>query len=287
MSDWHLKTPAYRGPQTAIQHLNSDPWEYLYGETRESLHRLAVVSVFWGTKYSTEYVRKLRMAVEQHIGVPHEFFCITDNEKIIAAQHDWRLTVLAPPTMHEGWWQKVGLFAPNLIPTCSYKPETLIGAPLGMFHCPECGDMQLAGAPHSSRYVLYLDLDVVVRSGLVNILRSGVPPQGLVMAENFGPNKPHCAHNSSVMLWRAGECTELYTDFKKVVCSTLHGDQCWIWRRLDGRIREFPAEYVRSYKYDCRQAGLPPAGAAVIVFHGEPNPHQCGEPWVRREWHAL
>lgn len=31
---------------------------------------------------------------------------------------------------------------------CPEKPELLAGAPLGMYHCPECGCMVLAGLPH-------------------------------------------------------------------------------------------------------------------------------------------
>lgn len=30
---------------------------------------------------------------------------------------------------------------------CNYQPELVTG-PIGMFHCPECGKMVLAGYPH-------------------------------------------------------------------------------------------------------------------------------------------
>lgn len=32
---------------------------------------------------------------------------------------------------------------------CPHDPRTVVG-PIGMYHCPECGDMQLAGYPHIS-----------------------------------------------------------------------------------------------------------------------------------------
>lgn len=32
---------------------------------------------------------------------------------------------------------------------CPHDPRTTMGA-IGMYHCPECGDMQLAGYPHIS-----------------------------------------------------------------------------------------------------------------------------------------
>lgn len=32
--------------------------------------------------------------------------------------------------------------------SCPYKPELLKGLPLGMFHCPICLNMVIAGLPH-------------------------------------------------------------------------------------------------------------------------------------------
>lgn len=32
---------------------------------------------------------------------------------------------------------------------CPYEPEHMAGAPIGMFHCPVCGIMVLAGLPHA------------------------------------------------------------------------------------------------------------------------------------------
>jgi len=31
---------------------------------------------------------------------------------------------------------------------CAEKPEELKGAPIGMYHCPDCGAMVIAGVPH-------------------------------------------------------------------------------------------------------------------------------------------
>lgn len=30
-----------------------------------------------------------------------------------------------------------------------WEPQQLKGVPLGMYHCPYCGDMQIAGIPHT------------------------------------------------------------------------------------------------------------------------------------------
>jgi hypothetical protein len=46
---------------------------------------------------------------------------------------------------------------------CLFDPKTYAGQPIGMFHCPECGDMVLAGMDHpdydniEESYQEYLD----------------------------------------------------------------------------------------------------------------------------------
>ena len=40
---------------------------------------------------------------------------------------------------------------------CEEKPEYLIGAPIGMYHCPDCGALIMAGLPHPRLCELCLD----------------------------------------------------------------------------------------------------------------------------------
>ena len=40
---------------------------------------------------------------------------------------------------------------PLLVGRCSYDPKQLFGEPIGMFHCPECGEMVVAGMDHPDR----------------------------------------------------------------------------------------------------------------------------------------
>ena len=41
--------------------------------------------------------------------------------------------------------------------TCAERPELLVDAPIGMYHCPDCGAMVLAGVPHPPLCRLCLD----------------------------------------------------------------------------------------------------------------------------------
>jgi ribosomal protein L32 len=45
---------------------------------------------------------------------------------------------------------------------CKYDPTTAKGA-IGMFHCPECGEMVLAGCPHPNYDLVYYTYDEVIK----------------------------------------------------------------------------------------------------------------------------
>lgn len=40
---------------------------------------------------------------------------------------------------------------------CAEKPERLVNVPLGMYHCPDCGAMIVAGMPHFDLCQLCID----------------------------------------------------------------------------------------------------------------------------------
>lgn len=40
---------------------------------------------------------------------------------------------------------------------CAEKPEKLLGAPIGQYHCPDCGAMVMAGIKHPELCKLCLD----------------------------------------------------------------------------------------------------------------------------------
>jgi hypothetical protein len=43
---------------------------------------------------------------------------------------------------------EIALVTDEILFECPESPERLKGAPLGMYHCPWCGCMQVAGMPH-------------------------------------------------------------------------------------------------------------------------------------------
>ena len=213
---------------------------------------LIVACVWWGNLYGKEYVEKLYDAVSRNLTIPFTFHCITDEQNLSTPFPGRNIFKILTPTTEKGWWQKVNLFKE------------------GMF-------------PAESR-VFYLDLDVVITGSLDELVKS---EGDIVMIENFGPNKKHAAHNSSAMLWTPSDLTQvIFNAFSHKVTEELHGDQCWIWRVMDSFIRDFSPEFADSYKYRQREewrrnkTGLAP----IIVFHGNPKPHQCNDDWIQKHW---
>ena len=156
--------------------------------------------------------------------------------------------IIAAIDDNEGWWQKITLFKPNLF----------------------------------TGRILYFDLDIVITNSIDDIAKSAGE---LVMIRNFGPNHRTSPHNSSCMVWTPCEKTEnIYTKFTKDVTTNLHGDQCWIGRVGSDFILNFKLPLITSYKYEKRNYTRKDHSTAVWVFHGQPNPHEVEDKWVKENW---
>jgi hypothetical protein len=95
--------------------------------------------------------------------------------------------------------------------------------------------------------------------------------------------------NTSVMAIAPGfgaEIRDRFLEDADAIMRRLHGDQDFVaevlWPHADTWQTVAPGK-VRSYKADHLEAG--PAGAAIVVFHGQPKPHELPpEHWARRAW---
>ncbi len=217
---------------------------------------IRVVCVKQGDKYGAEYVLRLRAMVARCLLQPHNFVCLTD--KPVDG-----ITCEPLPSELQGWWAKIGLFKPGVLPGVN----------------------------------LYFDLDVVA-TGPINL-----PPLGqrLWALDDFsyGLRVPHCGVigeetrrllggegtvNSSVMYWEGGVADSVWERFTPAVMQELHGDQNWITRCLwPDKIDLFPVGFACSYKYHILMGGGPPA--PIVVFHGDPKPAML-PPWepLRKLW---
>lgn len=199
---------------------------------------MRVVCIKWGTRYTAEWVTRLRAMVAKHLQQPHRFVCFT--ERPVAG-------VECQPLQCDlaGWWAKLGLFRyPADEPTLYLDLDVVIDGPILL---PELSDKLWALDDFSYSLVRPKpDVDPWTRR-----LLGGT---GTI--------------NSSVMYWR-GDFTKVLNDFKPAVIDELHGDQNWITRCLwPDRIALFPSTMACSYKYHVMRGTKP---APIVVFHGSPK----------------
>lgn len=227
-----------------------------------------VVCLKWGNKYSSDYVNRLYNMVQRNLTLDYEFVCFTDNSQGI----DQRIRIEMLPKMPvTGWW---------------YKPYFL------------SADLPLKGT------ILFLDLDLIVFKN-INELFSYKPGKFCIIRDfnrKFRPNWNYM--NSSVFRTETGMFDALWQDFKKNTSPHLQrnrGDQDWMCKHI--RDYEFwPDDWVRSYKWEMRDRDklgivqgkrnfidvanpkIEPQNK-IAVFHGDPNPADCKDPWVINHWH--
>lgn len=205
---------------------------------------LHVVCIKAGPKYGPDYPNILFDMVRRNLGEGYGGSFTCFTED--PAGLDEGIEVRPLPVSLPGWWSKLGLFQPDLFPE---------------------GDR-----------VLFFDLDTVITGridalcdydGPFAILRDAFRPDGL---------------QSSVMAWRSGEGHEIWQTYLEAGLPTdvPGGDQAWVERTRMNAVRlqdAFPSMFV-SYKYLLS----PPVKESVVIFHGDPRPHEVLTGWVPMVW---
>ena len=231
-----------------------------------------ILCVKHGTKYSADYVNKLYNMISRHCTLPFKFFCLTDNPNDINPN----VHTIELPRFLSGWWCKPYIFSDQL---------------------PINGT------------ILYLDLDLVIAQNIDNMFLY-CPNDWCVIRDFTRHIRPDWKkYNSSVIRFRSGQLNKLWSDYSKDykgIQARFFGDQDWLYdasnrANMPGQL--FPDNWVRSWKWEIRrskefEAGRvkgerifkdiehiePPKDCLITVFHGDPNPHNCQDPWVVNNW---
>ena len=229
---------------------------------------LNVLCLKFGTKYSADYVNKLYNMVQRHLTVPHRFVCFTEDSTGLNSNIEIRTLPVDPGI--KGWWWKTYLFK---------------------------ADHFIAGEPN-----LYLDLDIVIVNNIDKLVTE--KPGNFMGFED--PSRVFSKQpklNSSVMRWQSGHLSdiwEIYTS-NRLKAAGLQGDQDWIWRLHQDKIKFYPNPWIQSYKWQVRShRELVRSGASqmfntvrnpvinpdtsILVFHGTPNPDQVQDPIIVDNW---
>lgn len=224
-----------------------------------------------GTKYSADYVNKLYNMVMRNCTLDIEFVCLTDDISMLNPN----IKTFILPEFLKGWWCKPYLFS---------------------------NDLPLKGT------ILYMDLDVVIANNIDHLFTYESNHWCTIrdFTRKMRPNWDK--YNSSVIRFKTGELSYLWTQFKenqKAIERKHHGDQDWLWEvtHIHNPAKLFPDEWIKSWKWEIRKSKdlrygmprgqrklriienvIPDTNCCIAVFHGDPNPHNCEDPWVVDNW---
>jgi len=226
--------------------------------------------VFYGDKYSKpptdpwSYVRNLYNMVERNLTIPYRFICFTDNI-IIHKRKEFKGKDIEFRQFKrhdfEGWFNKLQLFSPQ---------------------------SELDGD------TLYMDLDVVIMKNIDDMATIG-ESKNFVGMNDFNPSSG--LFNSSIMRFNNKYHNIIWNEYMKRRgdFSKCHGDQEIISQIIKDKedTLSFPNEWTQSYKWLNRKGERfhidkmtyeQDPNAKVCVFHGNPNPHESPQEWVKALW---
>lgn len=227
-----------------------------------------VVCLKWGDKYSPEYVNKLANMVDRHLSIDYEFICFTENSTGI--DKNIRIENL-PKLAAQGWW---------------YKPMFL-GSDL----------------PMKNGTLLFMDLDLIIFNSIDKLFAYEHDKFCIIRDFNRSIRSTWNQMNSSVFKLPIGKYNNLWQDFKKrpqEYTGRNRGDQDMMYKHIKDHVF-WPDEWIQSYKWEMRdrrelqlvhgkrnfkESGDPniKANTSIAVFHGEPNPKECVDTWVKQHW---
>lgn len=223
-----------------------------------------------GAKYNHEYVNKLYNMVKNNCTIDYEFVCLTDNPRDLHPD----VKTLPLPGDLEGWWCKPYMFS---------------------------ADLPIKGN------ILYIDLDVVI-AGNIDKLFTFEPEHWCTVRDFTRAMRPKWQkYNSSVVRFKTGELDHVWKDFyqnRKNIQRRFFGDQDWLYEATRKRpAMLYPDAWIMSWKWEIRKTKdwapggrkgnrtfknienvTPRPDCCITVFHGDPNPHTCQDPWVVKNW---
>ena len=214
-----------------------------------------ILCMKWGTKYGPHYVNRLYAMVRRHLSGNFNFVCLTDDASGIRPEVQCLPIppLELPPGIPERGWTKLATFSPDL--------------------------HGLSGT------ALFLDLDVVIVGPLDEFFTQ--PGEFLIIHDypRFWRFGKRIVGNSSVYRFTLGAHPDVLEHFRRhteAVRARYRNEQEYLSHFLhqQGKLQYWPAAWCPSFKYHCIPAWpsnywkepVPPAGARIVIFHGEVNP---------------
>jgi hypothetical protein len=221
-----------------------------------------------GDKYDFEYVNRLYNMCKRHTTFDFEMVCLTDDDTNIHKD----IKIIELPKGVSGWWCKPYMFS---------------------------NDLGLNGT------ILYMDLDVVIGNN-IDRLFDYMPERWCIIRDFSRKMRPGWKrYNSSIIRFYTGQLNHVWEEFKqqpRQIMSRFWGDQDYLWD-VDKTACLWPDRWILSWKWEVRESTrfqpggtrgkrrldvvedcVPPIDCMIAVFHGDPNPYYCDDPWVKKNW---
>jgi len=224
-----------------------------------------------GTKYGSNYVNTLYSMVTKNLDLPFKFFCLTEDPTDLHAN----INILPLPKLNRasGWWYKPYIFSK---------------------------DIPINGT------ILYLDLDIVITSK-IDRLFNFYPGKYCILRDFTRAMRPSWEkYNSSVIKFEKGNLSHVWEKFQKehtTIVRKFFGDQDYLYDETKDTATYFPDKWILSWKWEVRRnkqfanGGTKgnrkfavienvraPEDCCIAVFHGDPNPHNCEDPYIIEKW---
>ena len=222
--------------------------------------------------YSWDYVDRLYSMLSRNLTQPIRLHVFTESDRTVP-DHMIKHVLTEWPGVHgpkQSWWYKMQLFNSKL------------------FH----GQM------------LYFDLDVVITGNLDWI--TALPQRSFWAIHDFRRlwKKSSRTINSSVMYFNTKEYNYVWNKFQQQslqsVIGSYKGDQDFITDAVEPRhLRYFDLDRIISWRWQAIGNGSPirrplnntqipatviPENTSVLIFHGNPKPHELKDPVIEKYW---
>jgi hypothetical protein len=240
-------------------------------DSATSIGTVDCACVIHGNVYSWDYVERLYHMLCRHLSAEVKLHVYTEDSRSVPApmiKHSLTNWNLQNPK--KTWWYKMQLFNPE----------------------------------HFSGPLLYFDLDLVIINNIDWIRQ--LPQQYFWAVRDFKYlwRPTHYAINSSIMYWDTRKFGHVWQKFVKEdfgrVLQHYHGDQDYISDKIDTSARKFlDQNRVQSWRWQALDGGYdfptkkhknPKSGTtvdantSVLVFHGNPKPHEIKDPIIVHHW---
>jgi len=256
--------------------LTKEEWLTIKEERRAKKNKITnsdhvnILCLKFGNKYNANYVNILYNMVSKNLTLPFKFYCMTENP---AGLNSNIVPLRLPNIPVDGWWFKPYIF---------------------------CKDVNIAGT------ILYLDLDIVI-TGNINKLFTFSNSQPCIIRDFSRVMRPSWPKfNSSVIRFTHGQFHHIWEKFRnyhKEIKRKYFGDQDFLYAEAKDNFTIYPDSWIQSWKWEIRKnkqfapGGIkgnkkflyiedvrPAADCCIVVFHGDPNPHNCDDPYIKEKW---